>query len=112
MASDLDCQNREPAPDALDTMPQLARLTTVAAQLGADELSVLLLVAERLVKGRKLYGSLRVVTDRRDFTREALEEAADLAVYAAAGLLRNQARKPKADRRSTCGPVQAHRGRA
>lgn len=88
MPFDLDVQDcTKPEPGALDTMQQLTRLTAVAEQLGADELNVLLLVAERLVKGRKIYGPLQVATDRRDFTREALEEAADLAVYAAAGLL-------------------------
>jgi hypothetical protein len=95
-----------------DNMPGIVQLTAVAKGLGPDELAVLLLVAERLAKGRKLYGSLHVATDHRDFTREALEEAADLAVYAAAGLLRKRARKPKADGRTTCVPVRAHRGRA
>lgn len=51
---------------------------------------VLILVAERLRGGRHIYGGLRVATDRRDFQHEALEEAADLAVYAAARLLRTE----------------------
>ena len=66
------------------------RLTSLAQHLGRDELAVLILVAERLRSGRRIYGELRLATDRRDFTHEALEEAADMAVYAAAGLLRTE----------------------
>lgn len=65
----------------------LRRLVDRAKRLGPDELTVLVLVAERLATGRKQYGPLQVATDRRDFAREALEEAADLAVYVAARLL-------------------------
>jgi hypothetical protein len=90
MASDLDGQDREPAPAARDTLPQLARLTTVAEQLGADELSVLLLVAERLLEGRERYGALNLDTDPRDFRRECFEELADAAVYLGAELLRTK----------------------
>jgi hypothetical protein len=70
----------------------LSRLTAVAADLGADELAVLLLVAERLDKGRERYGALNVERDRRDFAVEALEEAADALVYVACGLMRGQSR--------------------
>ncbi len=68
----------------------LTRLLASAERLGTDELAVVELVAERLVLGRRQYGALHLATDRRDFEREALEEAADLAVYVAAGLLRNR----------------------
>jgi hypothetical protein len=67
---------------------EIAALTTLAGLLAEDELAVVTLVAERLLYGRQHYGELRVSTDLRDFRREALEEAADMAVYAAAGLLR------------------------
>ncbi len=63
----------------------LTRLLTTAERLGADELAVLELLAHRLRQGQRRYGELRLRTDRRDFGREAIEEAADLAVYAAAG---------------------------
>ena len=69
---------------------RLARLLATAEQLGRDELAVLQLIAERLVLGRRHYGTLRLAADRRDFADEALEEAADMAVYAAAGLLREK----------------------
>ena len=68
----------------------LAQLLIAAEQLGLDELAVLALIAERLLLGRRHYGELHLATDRRNFQREALEEAADLAVYAAAGLLRGK----------------------
>jgi hypothetical protein len=90
MPFDLDCQDRtEPA---LDAMRQLVRLTTVVEQLGPDEVAVLLLVAQRLRKGRVQYGNLDVAHDPRCFPVEALEEAADGLVYAAAALMRGQRR--------------------
>ena len=63
------------------------RLLALAHRLDGDELAVLLLVAERLVRGREQYGILHVATDRRCFPVEALEEAADGLVYAAAALM-------------------------
>jgi hypothetical protein len=68
------------------------RLVEICAELGADELGVLLLVAERLAKGRWRYGALNVATDGRDFRTEALEEAADGLVYVACALMRGQSR--------------------
>jgi hypothetical protein len=65
-------------------------LLTVVKRLGPDEVALLALIAERLLLGRRRYGELHLATDRRDFQHEALEEAADLAVYAAAGLLREK----------------------
>jgi hypothetical protein len=76
--------------DTTDRSP-FEHLLTVVKQLGPGEVAVLTLVAERLLLGRRRYGELDHATDRRDFGREALEEAADLAVYAAAGLLRGKA---------------------
>ena len=66
------------------------RLTSISEHLGRDELAVLTLIAERLRAGRESYGTLQLATDVRDFAQEALEEAADMAVYAAAGLLKKR----------------------
>jgi hypothetical protein len=77
------------------------RLTSIAQHLGYDELAVLILVAERLRGGRRIYGELRLATDRRDFQREALEEAADMAVYAAAGVISGWRVKGRHDRKQT-----------
>jgi len=49
--------------------------------LGEDERRVLVTIAERLRRGRDQYGALTIATDRRDWRREAHEEALDLAVY-------------------------------
>jgi len=64
------------------------RLATVANRLGEDELAALLLIAERVAKGETPYGRLDVARDRRDFSREALEEVADALFYIAADLIR------------------------
>lgn len=66
----------------------MAQLAAAAEQLGADELAVLLLVAERVRKGRARYGNLDVAHDPRCLRVEALEEAADGLFYAAAALMR------------------------
>jgi len=68
------------------------RLLHLCAELGADELRVLLLVAERLRAGQWRYGRFDLGSDRRDFGHEALEEIADALVYAACGLMRERAR--------------------
>ena len=70
------------------TSTRLAALVAFAEQLGPDELEVLELVVAGLVRGREVYGELDLVGDRRDFAREALEEARDGLVYVAAGLVR------------------------
>lgn len=85
-----------------------ARLITLAERLGSHEVAVLTLIAERLLLGRRCYGDLRLATDRRNFRREALEEAADLAVYAAAGLLREKrAKQEKARCRGSVTTISA-----
>lgn len=89
MPFDLDCRDRSGlAPGAVDALRQLEQLNGVAAMLGPDELAVLLLVAQRLAKGRRQYGELHIGSDRRCFPVEALEEAADGLAYAAVALLR------------------------
>jgi hypothetical protein len=65
-------------------------LLELAEQLGPDEQALLLLIAERLTRGRQQYGTLHVATDRRCFPQEALEEAADGLVYTAVALLRGK----------------------
>jgi len=74
----------------MDGVSTAERLVELAAELGADELGVLLLVAERLRIGRQRYGALDVASDHRDFELESLEEIADALVYAACGLLRGR----------------------
>lgn len=64
------------------------RLMTLVGTLSSDELSVLVLLAERLAAGQHTYGVLRVHEDGRNFPREALEESVDLAAYVAMALLR------------------------
>ena len=63
-------------------------LADVATRLGDDEVEMLLLVARRAAVGETHYGTLDARNDRRDFGREALEEALDLAFYLGAALLR------------------------
>ena len=54
-----------------------------ASKLSGDELRVAKLLVDRLTLGRERYGELRLSTDRRDWLREAADEALDLAVYGA-----------------------------
>lgn len=84
--------------------------------LGADERAVVALVRKRLELGAVQYGALDVVGDRRDWVREALEEALDLSVYLAAALLRlgrgggpprTRTRLPEACRASSRRPASS-----
>lgn len=74
------------------TTPELdglrARVVAVVEALGADELRVVLFVAERVRAGREVYGALDVANDGRDFRRERDEELADTIVYSACEALR------------------------
>lgn len=65
-----------------------AALSVLAHRLSDDELELLVLIAARVRAGHQRYGCLRLVRDRRDFGREALEELADAMFYLAARLLR------------------------
>lgn len=60
------------------------------AQLGGDERAVLLHVASGLVHGRRVYGELDLVNDKRDMPAEALAEVRDALVYVGAALVRLQ----------------------
>lgn len=62
-------------------------LTDVAAQLGHDELKLLLLLATRMRDGQARYGHLDARRDRRNFKRETLEEVVDGLFYIGAALL-------------------------
>ena len=57
------------------------RLARVAGELGADEKRVILFMAERLLMGQGQYGRLDISRDARNWLREGLNEAADLAFY-------------------------------
>jgi hypothetical protein len=56
--------------------------------LNEDEARVVLTFAKRIRAGRDAYGPLDLTTDRRDFRKEAGEEALDLAAYLAFELVR------------------------
>ena len=64
------------------------RLLGIAQVLSAEELDVLLAVAEGLMTGRQVYGPLDPAKDRRDFVNETLEEVRDALVYIGAELVR------------------------
>jgi len=66
------------------------RLVEICAEQSADELRVLLLVAERLRIGQRRYGRFNLTTDCRNFEQESIEEVADALVYAACGLMRGR----------------------
>lgn len=61
-------------------------------RLNAGERAVLELLGRRLGDGRRVYGPLYPVVDRREWKREALEEIADALVYVACELVRLGAR--------------------
>lgn len=76
--------------DAPATSPALERLQAELAQLGPDEIEVVLEVATGLRRGRAVYGELTLATDPRDLEREALDEVRDGLVYAAMGAVRRR----------------------
>lgn len=66
-------------------MSDATTLEEVCEGLGPDELRVLVLVAERLAKGRACYGKLRIESDSRTWRAELREELLDAIVYRAIG---------------------------
>jgi hypothetical protein len=58
-------------------------LQDVLAELGPDELRVLLALARRLLMGQRTYGLLSVATDGRDWLQERSAELEDALVYTA-----------------------------
>lgn len=70
---------------------RLTHLAACALQMSEDELSVLLLIAERLLgTGRLQYGPLNLATDTRDFLGEASDELLDGCVYLAARMMQRR----------------------
>jgi hypothetical protein len=66
-------------------------LVGVAAELGDDELRVLVRIADRLQGGMSQYGELRIAVDRREFRKtEARQEIEDALVYLACAWLKDQ----------------------
>ncbi len=63
--------------------PERARLDELLDGFEKYEVGAVLFVAERLAKGRKVYGPLSV-NDGRDWLTEGAEELADYYVYLAA----------------------------
>lgn len=71
----------------------LVELAAIAEQLGPDERRVLVAIARRLALGARAYGPLDIAGDRRDWMREAAEEACDQAVYLACAVLREEGQR-------------------
>jgi len=63
-------------------------LDATAEFLNADELEVLIEVAQGLVRGQTNYGFLDVDNDDRDFVSEGCEELRDCLNYVAAAILK------------------------
>jgi len=86
----------EECPDTLRKLPtsmMAAReqLDDVLDAIGADEVSVLIRIAERLKHGAHAYGPLRIAQDARAFRdTEAREELEDALVYLACAWLRSE----------------------
>lgn len=68
-----------------DREPIEAQLDELCADLTDAELRVLVLLAQRLVKGHASYGALRVASDARVWRSELREELLDALVYRAIG---------------------------
>ena len=79
-------------PPALADAADRAALAATVAVLGRDEVRVLLWLAERLADGARRYGVLDLGTDRRDFAKEAGEEAIDGLAYLAMDALQRMGR--------------------
>jgi hypothetical protein len=71
-----------------------ATLTSLACELGHDEVRVLTRVAERLKGGMAGYGPLRLESDMREFrAKEAREELEDALVYLACAWLKTESQE-------------------
>jgi hypothetical protein len=79
-----------------------ADLLEVIADLGAEERAVLLVLARRLLAGQAAYGRLDLAKDARDWRKEAAEEAADLAIYTAIGIVADDLRRLKEGQLGHC----------
>jgi hypothetical protein len=76
-----------------DRKADVAAIMDGLALLNQDELSVLLIIVQRLIAGAPIYGSLDIENDTRNFAQEAMEEQVDGAIYSSIELLRVQRRK-------------------
>jgi len=66
-------------------------LVGITAELGDDELRVLVRIAERLKGGMRTYDELHIAIDRREFRKtEARQEIEDALVYLACAWLKDQ----------------------
>lgn len=75
----------EPMSSAKRYNAAIDSLIATTPKLGEDEMCVLAVLAERLLKGQTVYGKLNIDEDKRDWDREAYEEDLDSAVYRAIG---------------------------
>lgn len=82
-------------------------LTKLAADLGHDEVRVLVLIAQRLTKGADQYGILNVLDEDRDWLKESLEEELDDVVYRAAHTLRKLHQAATVTSMKAAEPVEA-----
>jgi len=71
-----------------DRQSAVNRLDRARAELNADEIEVLALVAERLVMGRIQYGPLNIDRDPRDWGLESRAEILDKTAYDAIQMIK------------------------
>ena len=71
-------------------LTNLIHIGELARELEPDSVSVLLHLAERLTKGQKEYGPLRLATDTRDFHQDLYEEMLDASVYCVMRILKER----------------------
>lgn len=74
----------------MSALASIRRIAILCGELGPDELKVLERVAQRLAMGRKHYGLLNIEQDRREWTKEATEEALDMSAYLALAMLKRE----------------------
>jgi hypothetical protein len=84
-------------PDTLRMIPTTtqarADLDHLLDALGAEEVCVLVRIAERLQTGAQTYGPLHVEPDKRAFRSEAREEIEDALVYLACAWLKSETKE-------------------
>lgn len=68
-------------------------LAAVCAELGEQEIAVLVMLARRLRDGQRVYGRLDLAHDDRDFCAWRSEELADVLLYGAFEELRRVLRE-------------------
>ena len=77
-------------PESWELFAPRSELELIVAQLGDDEVRVLVRIAARLLHGLEIYGGLDLAQDVRDFDTEAREEVEDCLVYLACRWLRDR----------------------